>query len=85
MGDYSTVEDLFKELDAKEFSFFARALGSYRKSLMDEGFTRREAIKLVESYSQFLYNMGLEDFIAERNREEDVKFMQELDDDDDDD
>lgn len=85
---WENLEQAFKDLDAREFTFFAAALASYRRSLMKEGFTRREALRLVETYSKFIYDMSIEEFIVEKRKEEeallDKQLDDELDDDDDD-
>lgn len=73
-----TVEDLFKELDDHKFSHIAKPLAALRGELMKEGFTRRESMRLVESYSKFLYDAALEDIIADRRRE-DFEAMSEAD------
>lgn len=65
---WENLEEAFKDLDAKEFEFFAAALGAFRQSLQKQGFTRREAMRLVETYSRFIYDMSLEDYIANKNR-----------------
>ncbi len=80
---YSDVEDAFKDLDKREFHFFASALAAYRKSLMDQGFTRREALRLVESYSKFIYEMSVEEFMSRKAKEDSEQDI-DLDDDDDD-
>lgn len=72
MTEWHTAEELFKELDQTEFKFFASALSAYRASLMNEGFTRREAMRLVEGYSKFIYDMSIEDFMVEKASNEDV-------------
>lgn len=64
---WENIEEAFKDLDANEFKFFAAALSSYRRSLMKEGFTRKEAMRLVDTYSKFIYDMSLEEFIVSRN------------------
>lgn len=61
---WDSLEAAFKDLDSKEFGFFADALGAYLKALMKAGFTREEAMKLVESYSRFIYDMSIEEFWA---------------------
>lgn len=68
--DFENYEEAFKELDKKEHVFFSRALGGYLKSLMQEGFTRREAFRLVEAYARFVYDMSIEEFISQKQREE---------------
>lgn len=67
---WDNLEDAFKDIDKNEFRFLAEALSSYRKSLMDEGFTRREAARLVESFAKYIYDMALEDFMVEKARED---------------
>lgn len=84
MNDFRTVEDLFKDLDAREFNFFASALAAYRKALVNEGFNNRESMRLVEAYAKFIYNMGLEEFIAEKTKEADREFFDDDFDEDDD-
>lgn len=69
----NNVADAFKDLDENEFSFFSTALAGYRDALMKRGFTRREAIRLVESYSKFIYDMSIEEFMARRAEEQDAK------------
>lgn len=66
---WDNVEAAFKELDAKEYSFFANSLSAYLKSLMDQGFTRREAMRLVESYSRFIYDLSIEEFLHQKHDE----------------
>lgn len=80
---YENVEDAFKDLDKREFHFFASALASYRKALMDQGFTRREAVKLAESYSKFIYEMSIEEYMN-RKAAESSEVDIDVDDDDDD-
>lgn len=84
MNDPIDFEKEFKKLDSGEFTFFSKALSGYRNSLMAEGFTRREAMRLVEAYSKFIYDMSLEDYIS-RNRREELEQELELDQDFDDD
>lgn len=67
---WDNPEDAFRELDQKEFVFFAQALAAYRESLIKEGFTRREALRLVESYSKFIYDMSVEDFLVNGSKED---------------
>lgn len=66
---WDNVEDAFKELDENEFTFFSRSLAAYRRRLMSEGFTRREAMRLVEAYSKFIYDISIEEFMAEKDSE----------------
>jgi len=68
--DASNVEELFKELDEQQFVDVAKSLAAYRGSLMKEGFTRRESMRLVEAYSKFLYDITLENFLSEKRQEE---------------
>ena len=79
---WDNLEDAFKELEAREFAFLASCLGALRKSLMSEGFTRREALRLVESYSKFIYDLGMEEFIM-RSRVNDDEEKYEAPEDDD--
>lgn len=71
MEKWKNVEDAFKELDAKEYTFFASSLSAYLSSLMTEGFTRREAMRLVEAYSRFIYDLTLEDFVNQEHKSND--------------
>lgn len=64
---WDSIEDAFGELDKEEYFFFARTMGAYMRSLMAEGFTRREAFRLVESYSKFVYDMVIEEVMAEKD------------------
>lgn len=66
---FDNVEDAFKDLDKKEYDFFAKALGLFRDALVKEGFEREEAMVLVASYSKFVYDMGLEEFISSKDEE----------------
>lgn len=88
LPNWTNVEEAFKELDRKEFNFFAQALGAYRKALVKEGFTRREAQRLVETYAKFIYDMSLEEFLTEKRIEEAQAYTEgqnkKVDDDDDD-
>lgn len=68
--NFDNPADLFKELDVKEHSFLAQPLAGYLKALMNEGFTRREAMRLVEAYQKFMHDLSLEEFIYEKNQEE---------------
>lgn len=68
--DFETLEDLFRELDINEFKFYAEALASYRKALLQAGFNSVEAFKLVESYSKFIYDMSIEDFVNKQMMDE---------------
>lgn len=70
---WDNLEDAFKELEAREFAFLASCLGALRKSLMNEGFTRREALRLVESYSKFIYDLGMEEFIMRTRAQDDAE------------
>lgn len=67
---WENLEEAFRELDDKEFTVIAKALGDFRSSLMKNGFTRREALRLVESYSKFIYDMSIEEFIAQKRQHE---------------
>lgn len=75
----NNLDDLFKDLDANEFNFFAISLAAYRDSLTSKGFTRKEAMRLVETYSKFIYDMSVEEFIAQKEDE----LMKDIDEDDD--
>jgi hypothetical protein len=75
---WENLEDAFKELDRKEYQVIAKALGDYRDSLMTQRFTRRESMRLVETYSKFLYDMSLEEFILQKRREERKAFEEDL-------
>ena len=61
---WDNPEQAFRELDKNEYNFFARTLGAYHKALMAEGFTRRESMKLVETYAKFVYDMVIEELIS---------------------
>lgn len=63
--------EAFKELDAKEYSFFAQSLSAYLKALINEGFTRRESLRLVEAYAKFIYDLSIEEFIREKDADVD--------------
>lgn len=69
---WDNVEDAFKDMDRKmdvaEYSLIARLLSSYRESLMQQGFTRREAMRLVESYSKFIYDLVIEDMLSSSSK-----------------
>lgn len=78
---WENVDDLFKELDKKEYHFVSASLWTYMKSLMDSGFSRREAFNLVQGYGKFIYDMTLEEFISNRRMEEDRAFKEEEKDD----
>lgn len=67
---WESLEDAFKELDDQEFGVIATALGGFRSALMKNGFTRREAIRLVETYSKFIYDMSIEEFISQKRDHE---------------
>lgn len=67
---FEDIEEAFKDLDKNEFAFFATSLAGYRDSLMSKGFTRREAMRLVETYSKFIYDMSIEEFISQKQEEE---------------
>lgn len=67
---WNNLEDAFKEIDAREFDFVAKALAAYRRSLTGEGFSQREAMRLVEGYAKYIYDMSLEEFIAQKNSEQ---------------
>lgn len=68
----ASVEDLFKELDQRKFTNIARPLAAYRIELMKEGFTRREAMRLVEAHSKFIYDMCIEEFVTDQDEEEEM-------------
>lgn len=59
MSDFDNWQDAFKKADANQYGTVAKALAGYRRALMAEGFTRRETMRLVESYSAFIYDMTL--------------------------
>lgn len=65
-----TVEDLFNELDQSKFYEVAKPLADYRNELMKNGFTRREAMRLVETYSKFTYDLMIESMISDRHSSE---------------
>lgn len=78
---WDNVEDAFKELDKKEFAFIASSLGAFRHALMAEGFTRREALRFVESYSRFIYEMSMEEFLADKEKQKENTNRKPFDDD----
>lgn len=66
--NWDTAEDLFKELDDRnEWGFIATALGNFRRALMREDFTRREAARLVELHAKYVYDMALDDASWDRD------------------
>lgn len=67
---WDSLEDAFKELDSKEYMHYARALGAYKRALISEGFNDKEATELVLTYSKFLYDITLEEFLSEKRIEE---------------
>lgn len=75
-NDWDNWEEAFKEADSKQYSTIAQSLAGYRKALMSEGFTRREAMRLVESYSNFIYDLTLN----RAEEEEDTAEWEEVDD-----
>lgn len=81
--NWDSPEDAFRELDEMEYSLFAKALADYRNQLMKEGFTRRESLRLVESYSKFIYDMVVEEFLAQKRKEEMIESLTDKPDDDD--
>lgn len=74
---FDTVDELFDELDRREYAPFAATLAAYRKALAEQGFNARESFRLVEGYAKFVYDMAFEDFlqagqsIDEDNQEDD--------------
>lgn len=68
---WDTVEDAFKELDKDEYSIFSTALSTYFKALQESGFTRREAFRLIEGYSKFVYEMMVEEYVRDYEEKED--------------
>lgn len=67
---FKNVEEAFKDLDEKEFHFLAATLSAYRDSLLKHGFTRKEAMKLVEAYSKYIYDMSIEDYMKDDEEED---------------
>lgn len=61
---WDNLEQAFGELDRNEYQFFAKTLGAYRRALEAEGFSRREAMRLVETYAKFVYDMVIEEIIS---------------------
>lgn len=78
---WDSLEEAFKDLDSNEFAFFSKALSAYRRALMKDGFTRREAMRLVEAYSRFIYDMSVEEFMVQNDKK---RFSSDDVDDDDD-
>lgn len=72
------VEEFFRELDKREYAPLATPLGAYRRALEEEGFSQKQAFKIVKQYAKFLFNMTLEEFIGER----DEKLFNDTEDDD---
>lgn len=72
MNDFDHVdyEAEFKKLDEGEFVFFAKALAGYRRALIAEDFTETQAMRLVATYAKFIYDMSIEDFIAQQREKE---------------
>lgn len=81
--NYENVEELFQELDENQYSKLSGAMWAYMRSLMKQGFTRRESFNLVQGYSKFLYDMTLEEFISQKRMEEDNALEQSLSDEED--
>lgn len=69
MVEWDNPEDAFKELETKEFSFFAKALAAYKRALVQEGFNDEEAMRLVEAYSKFIYDMSVEEYLTDPGEE----------------
>lgn len=65
---WDNVEDAFKELDVEQYDVFSGSLATYFQSLQKQGFTRREAFRLIEGYSKFVYDMAFEEYVAEENQ-----------------
>lgn len=85
---WDNVDDMFRELDEREYNLIAGALGNFRSSLMTNGFTRREALRLVETYSKFIYDMSIEEFLSQRRAQDREAYLgewKEIDQEDDDD
>lgn len=51
------VLERFEELDRMPHREASSDLWAYFKSLIDEGFSRREALKLTEIYSNYIYDL----------------------------
>lgn len=60
---FDNPDEAFAELDKKPFWDVAKSLAGYRKALMDQGFNRREACRLVELYAKFIYESAVDAMI----------------------
>lgn len=57
---YENLDDAFKDLKYKKYAPYAQALAAYRDSLLDEGFTRREATELLKLHTKYMYDRAFE-------------------------
>jgi hypothetical protein len=58
---FNNVEDLFNELNGDgddEYKAIAETLAHLRDSLISNGFNRREAMRLVDNFASFVYELA---------------------------
>lgn len=62
---FDNLEDAFKQLDKKPYEPVSKTLALFRESLMQHGFTRRESMRLLDTYAKFLYEWAIEEALRD--------------------
>lgn len=78
---YENLDDAFRDLESKKYYSMAGELAAYRDALMAKGFTRREALRIVERFAELVHENIIDDVTIGRRINEIGKDLADIDDD----